>query len=377
MRAWMVLTLFALSLGSSQVAAQQAPTFPTLPADLPAGEGQTHPCLDALEGEVLCGRFRVYENRGASTGRTIDLAFVVLKALNDRGHSDAYTQFNGGPGAPTTGSAAAMARFRADVRRDRDILLIDHRGTGNSAGLHCDTPYPGGVSSRFQTVFPLDHVDACRTMLSEHADLAQYTTPIAMDDLAELSAWLGYTQLDLSGGSYGTREAQSFTRRHPEMVRTVILNGVAPVDERIYVYHARYLQDALENLFGECEARTACRAAYPDLRTATNEVLNTAKDSPPEVEVEGTRVPFGIGPLSYALRGLLYGQSGTVPARIYDARSGNWQPLADYYLARQAWVGAPDGPTGYHYSTHVAADRRGDRRHLHGRLPDRRVQARL
>jgi pimeloyl-ACP methyl ester carboxylesterase len=174
-----------------------------------------------------------------------------------------------------------MAGFRSDISRDRDILLIDHRGTGNSAGLHCDTPCPGGVSSRFETVFPLDHVEACRTMLSEHTDLSEYTTPIAMDDLAELSSWLEYTQLNLSGGLYGTREAQVFTRRHPDMVRTVVLNGVAPVDDRIYLYHARYLQNALENLFEECESQPDCRAAYPDFRAVTAEVLETAKNTPP------------------------------------------------------------------------------------------------
>ena len=74
--------------------------------------------------------------------------------------------------------------------------------------------------------------------------------------------------------------------------------------------------------------------------------------------VEGASVRFGIGPLSYALRGLLYGQAGTVPARIYEARAGRWQPLADYYIGRQAWVGSSDGlaSTGYHYSVLCAEE---------------------
>lgn len=337
-------------------AAQQAPSFPTLPADLPVGEGRTQPCLDQVEGEALCGRFRVRESREAEGGRTLDIAFVVLRALHDRGNTDAFTQFNGGPGAATTPIASYMARGLAAIREDRDILLVDHRGTGNSEALLCDNPFPRGMPSRFETVFPLDHVDACREMLSQRADLSQYTTAHAMDDLADLATWLGYTQLDLSGGSYGTREAQIFTRRHADMVRTVILNGAAPVDQWVYLEHARTLQAALETVVSECAAQAACSAAYPDLETVLEEDLATASHAPPEVSVEGQVVPFGIGPLSYALRGLLYGRAGVVPARLYEAHEGSWQPLATYYLGRQSWVGAADVPAGYHFSVLCAED---------------------
>ena len=346
-----------LGFMGTNISAQQIPTFPTLPPDLVVGQGRSEPCLHDLQGTVLCGRFRVYENRDTRRGRTIDLAFVVLKAIHDRGHGDAYTQFNGGPGVGATSSASSTNSIRTAIREDRDILLVDHRGTGRSAPLLCDNPFPRGIPSRFETVFPLDHVDACREMLAQRADLSQYTSINAMDDLAELTAWLGYDQLDLSGGSYGSREAQIFVRRHPEMVRTVVLNGVAPVHERVYLHHARDLQAALDNLLAECKAQTDCSAAYPDLESVLREVLATAVDDPPTVLVQNTAVPFGIGPLSYALRGLLYGRSGSVPARLYGAHTGSWQALASYYLSRQAWVGGSDGtPAGYHFSVLCAED---------------------
>jgi len=339
------------------VATAQQPSFPTLPADLAVGDGRIESCLDHLEGEVLCGRFRVYENRDTRTGRTIDLAFVVLKAMHDRGHTDAFTQFNGGPGGATTPSASSGNRLWAGIRAERDVLLVDHRGTGNSSPLMCDNPFPRGIPSRFETVFPLDHAEACRDMLSRRADLSQYTTINAMDDLAELTEWLGYDQLNLSGGSYGTREVQIFTRRHPELVRTVIMNGVAPVHEWVYLHHARGLQSALDNLLAECRAQADCRAAYPDLPTVLQEVLSTATSDPPNVVVQNTPVAFGIGPLSYALRGLLYGRSGSVPARLQEAHGGNWQPLAEYYFSRQAWVGGDGGtPAGYHFSVLCSED---------------------
>ena len=250
-------------LAVSPIAAQLAPEFPTLATDHAIGEGITQPCLDTVEGEAVCGRFRVLENRAAPAGRTIDVAFVVLKALDGGGRADAYTQFNGGPGSPMTPASSSMARRRADIRADRDVLLVDHRGTGNSTPLGCNNAYPTGMRSRFETVMPLDHVDGCRDMLSRRHDLSQYTTPNAMDDLAELSEWLGYAQLNINGGSYGTVEAQVFTRRHPDMVRTVIMNGVAPLQDRVYVHHARYLQESLENMYAECAEQPECSEAYP------------------------------------------------------------------------------------------------------------------
>jgi pimeloyl-ACP methyl ester carboxylesterase len=177
-----------------------------------------------------------------------------------------------------------------------------------------------------------------------------------MDDLAEVAAWLGYAQLNLSGGSYGTREVQVFARRHPDMVRTAVMDGVAAVHVPIYVFASRNLQLALDNLIDECATDAACRAAYPDLRNVIDSVLEKARSDPPAVEVDGSSIRFGIGPLSYALRGLLYDEAGTVPARVYEAFAGDWQPLADYYIGRQAWVGSSDGPTGYHYSVLCAEE---------------------
>jgi hypothetical protein len=62
---------------AGDASALQAPRFPALSADVPVGDGRAEPCLGRVGGEVFCGRFRVYENRAARTGRTVDVAFVV------------------------------------------------------------------------------------------------------------------------------------------------------------------------------------------------------------------------------------------------------------------------------------------------------------
>ena len=333
------------------------PTFPTLSEDAPAGSGMMQPCLEELEGSVRCGRYRVWENRAEQSGRTLDLAFVVADALDPQADdSTAMTFFFGGPGTSVTIPSPFVINAYKELRQNRDLLFLDFRGVGNSGRLDCAVPYPSGVQSRFGAIFPLDQIVACRDRLAQRAQLDLYTSAHNMDDLDELRGWLNYRTLDLSGGSYGTREVQVFLRRHPDSARTVVLNGVSPVFEGGYVTHARGLQNALAELVAECRDDAHCSAAYPDLEATLERVLERVRTDPPRVTVEGEEVRLGPGEFGYALRGLLYRRAGEVPALIVAAAGGDWQPLADYYMQRSGWVSDEEGEAGMHFSVLCAED---------------------
>ncbi|MEE8523113.1 MAG: hypothetical protein V3T72_04210, partial [Thermoanaerobaculia bacterium] len=161
-----------------------------MPASTPAGGGMMQPCLEELEGRVRCGRYRVWEDRQARSGRTLDLAFVLADALDPQADdSTAATYFFGGPGTSVTTPSPFIINGN-ELRQHRDLLFLDFRGVGNSGALDCGVPYPGGVASRFGAIFPLDHIVACRDRLSERARLDLYTTAHNMDDLDQLRAWL-------------------------------------------------------------------------------------------------------------------------------------------------------------------------------------------
>lgn len=333
------------------------PVFPELADAAPAGSGVVQPCMQELEGRVRCGRYRVWEDREARSGRTLDLAFVVADALDPHAaDADAITFFFGGPGTSVTAPAPHVIQASRHLRQERDLLFLDFRGVGASQALNCDLPYPGGVESRFGEIFPFDHIVACRDRLAERADLTLYTSNHTMDDLEELRRWLNYTALDLVGGSYGTREIQVFLRRHPESARTAILTGVGPIFGGGYVTHARGLQEALEELAAECLADAACAAAYPDLADTVGAVLDEVRTDPPGVTAEGKSVRFGPGELGYALRGLLYRRAAEIPSLVTRAANGDWQPLVDYYLERSGWVASADGFAGMHFSVLCAED---------------------
>jgi pimeloyl-ACP methyl ester carboxylesterase len=93
------------------------------------------------------------------------------------------------------------------------------------------------VQAYFEPVLPAAEVRRCRAELDPVADLTQYTTSIAADDLDEVRAWLGYDKINLEGGSYGTRAAQVYLRRHGEHVRSALLVGVAGMDQYLPMFH--------------------------------------------------------------------------------------------------------------------------------------------
>jgi pimeloyl-ACP methyl ester carboxylesterase len=346
----------ALALGSLGAVAQGVePDFPILKQGAPAGTGRIAPCEPGVEGTARCGVLRVHEDRDARTG-SVDIHFIVLKALDPTAREeDAVTFFSGGPGESVTKNADMFAEDAGALRQSRDILLVDFRGTGRSGALPCDVPYPGGLESRFGTVFPKDYIAACVARLSARADLAWYRTDPTVEDLEQVRKWLGYPALNLIGSSYGSREAQVYMRRYPASVRTAILNGIVPVGRAGYLDTAPLLQRAIDAVFADCRADDACRAAYPDIEARLDEVIERLDRAPPTVELKGREVTFGRGDFAYALRGLLYTRSAEIPYWIDQAWRGEWQQLAEYYLERTEWI-AGDSGTGYHFSTLCAED---------------------
>ncbi|MDX1674970.1 MAG: alpha/beta hydrolase [Longimicrobiales bacterium] len=345
-----------VGLSASTLAAQE---LPELPADAAAGTGEVRQCAMGPMGEGLrCGVFRVWEDRDAAEGRTLDLHFVVVEATDTAERTnDAVLMFTGGPGVPTIGGAPGIAQGLAGLNRSRDIVLVDLRGIGGPDALGCDVPYPDGFESRFGSIFDSAHLAACRDTLSTRADLTLYTTPISVDDLEELRRWLGYDAVNLLGGSYGSRVAQVYMRRYPDAVRTAVLTGVTAVSEPGYVNTSRNLQNALELVIRECAQQAACNAAYPDLETLMEEAFAHFDDGPVAVELDGRTVPFHAADLGYALRGLLYNRSAEVPYRIDQAARGEFRELAEYYVQRTDWVSSGEGTAaGNHFSVICAED---------------------
>ena len=181
--------------------------------------GPLKPCkLAGIDGELLCGKLTVFENRETRSGRTIDLNIVVLPALDPSRIEEPLFDLAGGPGVASTGAADFYAKEGKEYRRHRDVVLADQRGTGDSNPL--TAPRRTRSPQDYLTeMYPVEYVKALRQALEKRADLTQYTTSIAMDDLDDVRAWLGYERINLFGLSYGTRAVLVYMRQHRDRVQ--------------------------------------------------------------------------------------------------------------------------------------------------------------
>jgi pimeloyl-ACP methyl ester carboxylesterase len=299
------------------------------------------PChIPGLKDTAKCGTFEVWENRDAKAGRRIGLKVIVLPATGSPRASDAITFLGGGPGDAVTEETAYIAQDFAALRAHRDIVLVDQRGTGGSHALVCDL-YPGkDAQTALGAFFPAERVRECRAAIEKNADVRMYTTAAAIDDLDDVRAALGYDRLDLVGGSYGTRAALTYLRRHPEHARVAVLEGVAPTTKPMPLYFPRSAQNAIERIFDECAADAACHAAFPALRGDLRAIVATTAAKPVPVNVlnpktgDTVRVTLSRDLLAEALRYLMY-QSATglyVPTLVHQAAGGDFGPLAEFAL---------------------------------------------
>ncbi|PWB60948.1 MAG: hypothetical protein C3F14_12315 [Deltaproteobacteria bacterium] len=79
-----------------------------------------------------CGKLSVAENPADPAGRHIELAVAVIPAIAADAKPDPLFLLAGGPGQGAREAYTPMLGAFAGIRRDRDLVLVDQRGTGDS-----------------------------------------------------------------------------------------------------------------------------------------------------------------------------------------------------------------------------------------------------
>lgn len=272
-----------------------------------------------------CGTLEVPLDPTAPDGPKVELFVARLGAFSAEPRPDPLLLIAGGPGQSTVDFYLQLRGAFEPARRDRDIVLVDQRGTGRSAdGFACDAP----DDLSLDTAGPDELtrvIDACVAELDH--DPRFYTTSVAVQDLDRVRAALGIEQWSLYGVSYGTRVAQHYLRRYPERVRAVVLDGVVPPPLALGPDVAREAQRALEQIFARCAAEAQCGARFTALPQLFAEVLARLDagaadetDPPPITALElRTLVRF----MSYSAATV-----ALLPVLISEAHAGNYAPLA-------------------------------------------------
>lgn len=308
------------------------------------------PChIDLLAEQVLCGVHEVFADRGGQTGGRVPIHVAVLPALRRRVEPDPLFLLAGGPGQGARGLGPLAARYFREIRRHRDIVLVDLRGTGASGALEC-----GAADNETAFLNEADAAGLARRCLQEiDADPRLYTHRESLADLNEIRAALGYDRINLWGGSWGTRAALLFALRYPEVTRTVILDGAAALTLGFPNTASADAQRALDRLIDRCREDADCRRAFPEPRAAIDRFFQRFNAGQVTVTIRHPRthapesVTLSRGVAADIIRGALYTprDAAAVLYLISTAADGDFTPLLAQ-LVRTASVTTDDMALG-------------------------------
>jgi len=313
--------------------------------------------------EAQCGKLEVPENRAAPQGRKIALAIAWLPAKGEAA-PDPVTMIAGGPGQSALESFPQIAGAFTEVRKHRDIVLVDQRGTGGSNRLTCKDAEgknaaiekapadAAGSTPQDEVALATAATARCAAQLASRADLRFYTTTDAIQDLDAVRAAISAPQWNLMGISYGTRVAQQYAKRYPARTRTITIDGIAPNSLVLGNDFAKNLESSLDRQFARCASDKSCAAKLGNPRSRLDALMAQLRAAPPQVtfrdaitgvsrtetltadHIAGLARMFAYAPQA----------AGLLPLELAEAAQGRYEPLMALANLLQSTIG--DSITG-------------------------------
>lgn len=255
---------------------------------------------------LRCVTVTVAADRADFDGATLDIFAVVIAGTASPRLPDPVVYLSGGPGGTAVTPGRVSSYLNNDRTGGRDVILFDQRGTGRSGpDLTCQE-VTDGTFDLLQTPTPRHEVafaaaeaafSACHDRLVGNGiDLSVYNTEIVADDVADIATALELEQLNLFGVSYGTTVALTTIARHPDLLRSVVLDSVLTTTS-----HDTAENLAWRNLRGRqaildgCAAAPACAARYPNLAESFDEMVARYDANPhATAAVDGSGNPITI-----------------------------------------------------------------------------------
>ena len=223
--------------------------------ELPATVGATTEVDSLTVGTVVLHRCDTdapwcgYLTRPMGPTGTIPIYFEFYPHTGDGKATGTLVATEGGPGYPATESRDEYLELFQPLRSTRDVVLVDNRGTGRSGAVYCRPLQNDPALSE-------ENIGRCGRSLGAKAGL--YSSALAADDLAAILDALGSGPIDLYGDSYGTFFEQMFAVRHPDKLRSIILDGAYPLDAPDYAWYPNYAPAMREKFNLACERSSSC-----------------------------------------------------------------------------------------------------------------------
>ncbi len=293
-----------------------------------------------------CGSIERPWEPGNPAAGTVTVGFAFVPA-RDRSKPTLGTvvPHEGGPGYSTTGTAASYAEMYGPLLDRRNLLLVDQRGTGRSEPIDC--PALQDLKGDYAPA-----AAACGAALGARAD--DYSTALSADDLAAVVDALGLGQVDVYGDSYGTFFAQVYAGRHPEQLRSVVLDSAYPAygEEAWYPTQGPAMRSSFAVV---CQRTPSCRDAGRPFLPSLEKVLASVREKPwrgTAFDADGRRMRVTVdGP---GLAAVAFGATYTpafyreLTAALRSGLSGDRRPLLR--LVAEATGGDTDAGPARAYS---------------------------
>ena len=316
-------------------------------------------CNDEVPSDprIECGTLTVPEDRSKPDGRKVVMPVATVHTANPSPAPDPVVYLEGGPGYP--GLAKAERFLTKGFAGNRDVILLDQRGTGQSVpNLDCPEVHEanavveGDVQSfDVEDKIYSDALLACRDRIrASGVDLNQYNTTAVADDVADLRTAMGIQEWNLYGVSYGTTVALATMRAHPEGVRSVVVDSVFPTDVGISVAEEIASFERVERVFFDgCAKDARCHGAFPTLEADFAAVLQALDAAPYRTTIDNPtlkrRTPFTVagGDTLSGFFQALYDSDliAQLPGIIEQLKAGTGGPIIDELAVRS--VASLDG----------------------------------
>jgi pimeloyl-ACP methyl ester carboxylesterase len=304
--------------------------------------------------KVDCYDLLVPEDRSKTNGRIIRLHVAVIKSKSSTPTSDPLLFLSGGPGEAGIPFVMKSQSFSGFVGSNRDIVVFDQRGTGESQpSLACPEVDQFFSDTLNQSLTQADFLEkyneawmTCRDRLvSEGVQLSAYNSAASAADTDDLRRALGIEKWNLFGISYGTRLALTIMRDFPQGVRSAVLDSVYPLPESLANYKVKDFRGkgSLQYLLMRCAANAECGSTFPDLENTLADLVENLNEKPislisqvhtatgwskgSDVSLTGDRLLKVSRTMMYSVDQIPY-----IPKLIADTKAGNLDLISRYIL---------------------------------------------
>ena len=328
-----------------------------------------------IRPRLRCGVVGVPRDYAHPEAGQYKLAVVVIRSERQPAAPEPVVYMSGGPGRPLTVYAANQATH--PLATGPDIILMDQRSIGRSEPALCPSLAGGFADALVEaTIDPAAEEKrralfaACRKdVVAQGIDLADFGTPVTVEDFDRVRQALGIARWNLFGVSYGTTVAMTYMARHPETVQSAVLDSINPPDP-ILPPNAASVADAVRAFLAFCQADASCRTMYPDLPGTYRDTVDQLRQAPLSFPLpSGLHGSDSHGPLTAGLFELVVGQMVYYPqfyprlprliAHVHDGNTSDFAAITASLLAE-----VRDRDTGTNFPAYAAVECR-DRPRYH------------